>query len=61
MRSLAPIGIFPSTRLNAESRMRVAIISSRSCGAEAMVNGRLGPAASFSGGSIRLKIAFCPA
>src|SRR5205823_12730730 len=59
--SRVPIAAAPRWRLNAESRMRVAIISSGSCGAEAMVKGRLGPAASIAGGSTSVKIAFWPA
>ena len=58
---LVPSAAAASVRLKALARMRVAIMSSGSCGAEAMVNARVGPEASSSGGLMSVNIAFWPA
>src|SRR5689334_12544315 len=56
-----PTGPEPSRRLNAVSRIRLATISSGSCGAEAIVKVRVGPKPSNSDGSSSDQVAYWPA
>src|SRR5262245_35472515 len=55
------MGIRPATRLKAVSRMRVATMSLSSSGALAIENVRTLPSASVSGGSMSVRMRYCPA
>lgn len=56
----SPSGTVLSTRLNAVSRMRVAMVICSSKGALAIENVRIFPSASVSGGSSNVKSSDCP-